>query len=133
MHGTDGASTLPLHGDGKQRTAFMMAASAAMGFLCLIMRAKTSTMTMFRASPTSSRMQMVLSESMVVLRKLMLSGLMPNPGSCEAEDGTKKGEKKNHNCKKTIEKQPRPHEARKPALHRAHCATVGTLPRKIAT
>ncbi len=59
----------------------MMAASAAMGFLCLIMRDMMSTMTMLRASPTSSRMQIVLSESIVVLRKLMLSELMPRAGS----------------------------------------------------
>jgi hypothetical protein len=60
----------------------MIADSAAIGFLCFIMRLMTSTMTMLRDSPTSSRMQMVLSESMVVFRKLMLSGLIPRAGSC---------------------------------------------------
>ena len=64
---------------------FMMAESADIGRLMGLVASARSMMTTWLVSPTFSRTQMYLSDSMVRLLKPMLAALMPTLVSCKVK------------------------------------------------
>ena len=65
---------------------FMMAESAEMGLRMGLAVSAMSMMTTWAVSPTRSRTQMYLSDSMVRVENPMLAALMPTFWSWKAED-----------------------------------------------